>query len=213
MAVSRRRRRSSASIKSSLRLFGRAARRRCVAVLALRRRRRDIALGDVLGDGLALARACVAPAAAAGGEEGQPVAGFERHAGRLQKFLLAAVAARENRLVHRRRLPALQAPRRVLDAFAVDVRRRLLQGTVDELDAESAAMPAGTAAVGAQREALDQHRGLDLLQLDRRVAYAALADRDRGGFAVFGRPPAPAAAEDGHRQEAAALALAKTADS
>src|SRR5258708_6779048 len=155
MAVSRRRRRSSASIKSSLRLFGRAARRRCVAVLALRRRRRDIALGDVLGDGLALARACVAPAAAAGGEEGQPVAGFERHAGRLQKFLLAAVAAGETGLVPRGGLPARQPPGGAFDAFAVDVRGRFLRGRVEELDAGPAASPAGTADVGAQREALD----------------------------------------------------------
>src|SRR5258708_3262870 len=158
MAVSRRRRRSSASIKSSLRLFGRAARRRCVAVLALRRRRR--------------------------GNSSVPRAGF----------------------------PALQPPGRSLDAFAFVVPRRLLRGTVAELDAEPAARPAGTAAVGAQREALDQHRVLDLLQLDRRVAYVALADRDRGGFAVFVRTPAPAAAEDVHQQEAAAVALAKAAD-
>src|SRR6266850_1449124 len=65
--------------------------------------------------------------------------------------------------------------------------------------------PAGAAGVLAQREALDQERILHFLQLDRRIAHIALADRHRGGFAVLPRPPAPAAAEDVHQQKTPAV--------
>ena len=56
----------------------------CEAIVAPRRFGRDIAGAHIVGDGLVVARvARIAPAAAAGGEEGQPVARLHAHAGRL----------------------------------------------------------------------------------------------------------------------------------
>jgi hypothetical protein len=69
----------------------------------------------------------------------------------------------------------------------------------------AAAIATGAAAVLAQGMRLDQERIADLLQLDRRVAHVALAHRDRRRLAVLGRSAAPAAAENVHQQEAAAV--------
>src|SRR5207244_2855394 len=86
--------------------FGRVAARE--TVVAPRRFRRDVARGDVVHDRTPVARARIAPAAAARGAEGEAVARLQRHAGRLQELLLAAVAAREDRLVDGGRLAAVQ---------------------------------------------------------------------------------------------------------
>src|SRR5262249_57964067 len=82
------------------------------------------------------------------------------------------------------------------------VARTRRRGAGVKRDADPAAIPAGAAGIGAQREPLDQERILNLLQLDRRAAHITLADRDRRRFAVLVRPPAPAAAENVHQQEA-----------
>src|SRR5262249_35107091 len=91
---------------------------------------------------------------------------------------------------------------RILGAVAIDVRDALLQCAVGEINAEPAAVLAGAAGIGAQREAFDQERILNLLQLDRGAAHVALADRNRSGLAVLVRPPTPPAAENVHQQEA-----------
>src|SRR6266436_4474645 len=61
---------------------------RLVPVLAPRRRRRHISLRNIIGDLAAVAQARVAPSAAAGGAENQPVARLHRHARRLEELLL-----------------------------------------------------------------------------------------------------------------------------
>ena len=151
---------------------------------------------------LAVALPRITPSAATGGAEGEPVAGLERDAGRLQQLRRAAVAPRQDGFVDRARLAATQAPGRILGAVAIHVRNALLQCAVGEIDAEPAAVLAGAPGIGAQREALDQERILNLLQLDRGAAHVALADRDRSGFAILVRPPTPPAAENVHQQEA-----------
>src|SRR5215471_11559242 len=133
MAVSRCRRLASANI----RLFRRARAPRHVAVVAPRRFRRDVTGDDVLLDVLAVALPRIAPPAAAGGAEGEPVAGLERDAGRLQELRRAAVAPRQDGFVDRARLAATQPPRRILGAIAIHVRNALLQCAVGEIDAES----------------------------------------------------------------------------
>src|SRR5262249_5306090 len=147
----------------------------------------------------------IAPAAATRGAEGEPIAGRQLHAGRLQQLLLGTVIANEHGFVHRATLAAAQTPGRVLRALVVHVGDTCLQRAIGQIDAEPAAMPAGAAGIRAQRKALDQERILDLLQLDRRAAHVALADRDRRGLAVLVWPPAPAATEDVHQQETPAI--------
>src|SRR5262249_29004189 len=122
-----------------------------VAVIEPRRFRRDQSGGEVALDRRALAPARIAPSAAAGGAEGEPVAWPERDAGRLEKRRGAAVAPRQPRLVARARPAAVQPPGRILGALAVHVGNRLLQRAIGELDAEPAAMLAGAAGIGAQR--------------------------------------------------------------
>src|SRR5205823_10693432 len=100
------------------------------------------------------------------------------------------------------RLAATESPGRILGALVVHVGDACLQRAIGEIDAEPAAVCAGATGIGAQCEALDQERILNLLQLDRRAAYVALADRDRGRLAVLVRSAAPAAAEDVHQETA-----------
>src|SRR5215470_16164688 len=96
MASSSRRRRAAASVLS---LFCGALMRELVTIVATRRLWRDVARGHVPCDGGAIALLRITPAAAAGGAEGEPVAGREHDSGRLQQPLRAAVAPREDRLV------------------------------------------------------------------------------------------------------------------
>src|SRR5579864_5600046 len=64
------------------------------------------------------------------------------------------------------------------------------------IEAKPAAELAGAAGIGAQSAALDQHWRLHFDRFDAAIAHIALAHRDRRGFAVLGRPTAPAAALD-----------------
>ena len=104
--------------------------------------------------------------------------GASSHAGRLAQPLLAAVVPDQHRLVDGAGLAAGEAPGRILRALVVDVGDALLQRPIGQVDAEPAAMLPGAAGIRAQGKALDQERILDLLQLDRRAAHVALADRD-----------------------------------
>ena len=76
-------------------------------------------------------------------------------------------------------------------------------------------MLTGAATVSTQAMVLDQERIVNFLQLDRRVAHVALADRNSGRLAVTLRASAPAAAEDVHEHIAltglGALAVEGTA--
>src|SRR5262249_25061679 len=140
----------------------------------------------------------IAVTTAAGGEEGDAVAGGDLDLGDLLHRGFAAVGAADETLIDGARLAAMQAPGRIAGAIEVDVGPALLQQLVGQLDAEPAAEFAGAAGVNTQAVGFDQHRIFDLLQLDRRVAHVALADRHRGRFAVFVGPAAPAAAENIH---------------
>ena len=120
----------------------------------------------------------------------------------MRSFCVAAVVADQHRLVDGAGLAAGEPPGRILRALVVDVGDAFLQRPIGQIDAEPAAMLAGAAGIRAQGKALDQERILDLLQLDRRAAHVALADRDRRELAVLVRASAPAAAEDVHQQEA-----------
>src|SRR5262245_54293118 len=197
IASSKRRRLASASMPPLLRRVFPP-----IAVIAARSLGRNIAGGDVALDLLAAALERIAPATAACRAEGEPVAGLELQAGRLAQPLLGAVAPDEDGLVDGAGFAAGKSPGRILGALVVHVGHAFLQRTIGQIDAEPAAMPAGAAGIRAQRELFDQERILNLLQFDRRAAHVALTDRNRRGFTVLVRPPAPAAAEDVHQQEA-----------
>ena len=113
--------------------------------------------------------------------------------------------ANKRRFVDGAGLAAVEAPGRILGALAIDVGDAGLQRPIGDFDAETAAMEARAAGIGAQREALDQKWILNLLQFDRRAAHVALADGYRGGLAVLVRTAAPAAAENIHQQKTAAV--------
>src|SRR5207302_3947032 len=72
-----------------------------------------------------------------------------------------------------------------------------------EVDAQAAAELARARRIAAQRARLHQYRALHLDALDRAVAHVALADGDRGRFAVLEGTAAPAAAFDALHHEAA----------
>src|SRR5262245_47741468 len=133
IAASKRRRRSSDSITAPLlhgsRLIGFLRR---IAVVPPRRLRRDIAAADVGFERAPVAPARVAPAAAAGGAEGEPVARLELHPGRLAQPLLAAVAPDQHCLVDRAGLAAAEPPGRVLRALVVDVGDAPLQRPIGQ---------------------------------------------------------------------------------
>src|SRR5262249_60032099 len=102
----------------------------------------------------ALAHARIAPAAAAGGAEGELVARLERNSRRLLQALRAAVVAREHSLVDRAGLAAGKAPGRILGALVVDVGDALLQRAISEIGDEPAEKLAGAATIVAQRRLL-----------------------------------------------------------
>src|SRR4029450_363477 len=124
--------------------------------VAPRRFRRDVAAADVRCERAPVAPARIAPAAASGGTEGEPVARRELNPSRLAQPLLAAVVADQHRLVDGAGLAAGKAPGGILRAPVVDVGDALLQGRIGQIDAEPTAMLAGAAGIRAQRETLDQ---------------------------------------------------------
>src|SRR5262245_56935749 len=111
---------SAPRLRQHLALLRRVRARRRVAVVAPRRFRRDETGDDVLLDVLAVALPRIAPPAAAGGAEGEPVAGLERDGGRVEELRRAAVTPRQAGFVDRPRLAAAQPPGRLLGAAATD---------------------------------------------------------------------------------------------
>ena len=106
---------------------------------------------------------------------------------------VAAIGAADGGVIGGGGLAAVETPRRIDRALAIDVGAAGLQHAVGDLEPEPASIAPGATGIGTERVLVDQHRILDLLQLHRRVAHVALADRDRGGLAVLVRPAAPAA--------------------
>src|SRR5438876_11360170 len=126
------------------------------AVVARCRRARHVARSNVRVDLRARPPARVAPPAAAGGAEGETVAGRKRNAGCLAQVLAAAVRARHHGFIDGSGRPTMQAPRRILGALAIHIGNAVPQRAIGEFDAEPAAMLAGPAGVRAQRELLNE---------------------------------------------------------
>ena len=101
---------------------------------------------------------------------------------------------------------AVQAPGRVAGAFEIDVGFAGLQALVGQHRRRGRRGNVPAPPLSSRKACSSTRNGIaDLLQFDRRVAHVALADRDAGRLAVLVRTPAPAAAENIHQQEAAAV--------
>src|ERR1700676_3926994 len=107
-----------------------------VTIVAPRRIGRHVSLRHIVGDLAPVAQARIAPTAAAGGAEDQAVARLHRHARRLEKPLLGAVAPHQDRLVDGAGPAAIEPPRRVLGALAIHICQRLAESPIGQFDPE-----------------------------------------------------------------------------
>src|SRR5579862_2332959 len=164
----------------------------------------DQLLDDVGADQRGVAFERIAPAATAAGAHDH--FGIDRHRimDRVHGAVIVLARQPQQKIAGRAGFAVPKAPRRTLLASRViEIPAALDQIAPAGLDAEAAAMLAGTAGIDAQRPAFHHHRAFQLDAFDRGIAHVALANRNRAGLAVFRRSPAPTAALDALDDETA----------